>query len=658
MNLMASKPPIVDLDFETRSCIDLFVVGAYNYARHPSTQVQLMAYTINGKKYKSWREDRSSWEIPKPLAKAIKDGGIIRAWNATFEILIWKYVCAPKMGWPKMPPERFIDAMAVASRFGYPLSLAKCGAAIGLPTESAKIADGKRLIKMFCMPDKNGDWVTPTDKPEEFKRYIDYNDQDVVAQREILKQLPTQKLQDQEQIHWLNDFYINQRGIMVDLHVAQAAVRTEARIKVKLLAELSKMTKGEVTTGGQIAKIKAWVSKVTKGKIELDNLQEKTIIDLLRKKVPAKVERILRIRQACGRASTGKYKKMLSTVTYADHRIRGLFQFNGAMRTSRWSGRGVQMHSLPRGKVKIDDRDMIHIMNGEIDYLETEIGPYQDVLSSAVRQTFIAAHGKKFLVVDWSGIENRALAWITGSARLIQQFIDKIDQYKLMASKMYHKPQEEINDAERFLGKQIVLGAGYCMGGKTFSARMEDFNIDLPVPKADVYIKAYRDANPEIVKLWYGIGDAAVKAVRTGKGKYKKIIFQYHNGFLYCRLPNNKLLTYPEVKLRKNSWGNAEITYKENFYGKWARTSTYGGKLVENICQAISRELLAEAMVQLEKAGYPVVGHIHDEIICEVPIDGKQTLKEMSKIMCTNSKWNKDFPLATEGFETQRYRKG
>lgn len=649
------KAPIIDLDFETASELDLNKVGAYTYAIHHSTHVQIMCYSINGKKTKIWRVDRSSGSIPADLRKAIMNGGKLRAWNAQFEALIWEHVCVKKMGWLEIRIEDYIDAMAVASRFGYPLSLDKCGAAVGIPAEAAKIKDGKRLMKIFCNPNKKGKWTRPADKPEEFDKYVLYCVNDISAQQAILERLPSQTLQAQEQVHWINDYIINNRGIEVDLHVSQAAVRTEHTIRKRLLKELVEITKGEITTAGQIARIKKWI-KETSG-IELDDLQEATVDKLLAEGVPMHVGRVLEIRKACGKASTGKYKKILECVNYADHRVRGLFQFNGAMRTSRWSGRGVQPHSFPRGKVKVLDSDIEHICNGEIEFLERTIGPYQEVLSSAIRQTFRPKKGHKFLVVDYSGIENRTEAWLTGSKRLIQRFIDKIDQYVLMATKVYHKSKEHITDGERFLGKQIILGAGYGMGGKTFSIRIADFGINLTVEEADQYIATYREEHPEIVSLWYGIGDAAVKAIRTGKAKYKKIIFQYHKGYLYIRLPNNKLLTYPDVKLRTGSWGKPEISYKENFYGKWGRTSTYGAKLVENICQAVSRELLAEAIDRLEKAGYPVVLHVHDEIVCEVPIDGDQTLEEMEEIMVQDTGWNRGLPLDTEGFECYRYRK-
>jgi len=642
---------MIYLDYETYSECPISS-GAYNYASHPSTKILLVAYKIDKNNTRIY-EPATDGELPEDLKQALSRGDKIVAWNAQFEYYITKFA-GPQLGLKNITLKRFIDAMAISTRFGYPLSLDKAGKAIGLPEEKQKLADGKRLIKLFCLPDKNGDQVNPADHPEKWARFKDYGLQDVDTMVEILHRLPGQKMQDQEQAIWELDTLINSRGVKIDQEIAEKAVRMMEETKARYQEEIAKLTGGAVTTGQQVARMLEWMQGYG---VHSRDLTKESVQDLLKTPyLPGPVKRLLELRILLSKSSVSKYERMLSTVS-DDSRIRGLFQYNGAYRTGRWGGRGVQPHSLPRGQYNVPDEDLELIRDYDIPGIEKKYDSVAEMLSSSIRQVFTAEEGHHFHIVDYSGIENRVVAWLAEDDKLIARFINKVDQYKLMAGKIFRKDPEEVTKDERFIGKQVILGCGYSMGGKKFADRMQQLGVDLSHKQADHYVDVYRQEHPKITRLWYALGDAMITAIQHGKSSVGKVQFVYTKKHLFVILPNGKQLCFPQVALRLNRWDRQEVTYMQEVYGKWCVSSTYGAKLLENLAQAISRELLAEAMVKLEASGFPVVMHVHDEIVCEVPVNSDKTLEAMEEIMISPNQWAKGLPLDVEGFTSRRYRK-
>jgi DNA polymerase bacteriophage-type len=645
---------MIYLDYETFS-YEPIMRGAYNYANHRSTKILLIAYKLDDEPTRIvdlTGSNSSTSGHSEFFRRLTETDEPLCAWNAQFEYYITKYV-GYKHGIKPVALNRFVDAMAVSSRFGYPLSLDRSGKAVGLSDEKQKIAEGKRLIKLFCVPDKNLNRVNPKDHKERWGKFVDYAMQDVDAMVDILKALPGDRLQEQEIPIWMVDTIINERGIMVDKDVVENAVRMMEETKEKYQKEIAALTNGQVTTGQQVSRMLDFIGQYRE---KPSDLTKETVAELLKQDLAEPVRKLLDIRVMLGKSSVSKYQRMIDTSS-DDNRIRGMFQYNGAYRTGRWGGRGVQPHSMPRGKFNIPDEDLELIRSYDLEAIETKWGSVPEVLSSAVRQMFQAKPGHVFHIVDYSGIENRVVAWLAQDNVLIDRFVNKIDQYKLMASKIYKKPAESITKDERFIGKQVILGCGYSMGGNTFANRMEQMGVVLNLQTAESYVQVYREEHPKIVKLWYSLGDALIKTLKTGRAEVNNLRMIYKKRHLFIILPNGKQLCFPEAQLRTNKWGKPEMIYKQELFGKWVTSSTYGAKVLENIAQAISRELLAEAILKLEDEQFPVVLHVHDEIVCEVPDDGTKTLEAMETIMKQPNSWAKGLPLEVEGFSSRRYRK-
>lgn len=642
---------MIYLDYETFSYCSI-TGGAYNYANHHTTKIILAAYKLDDGPTQIIDFTKGTAGHAEFFRRLTETDEPVCAWNAQFEYYITKYV-GYKHGIKPVALERFVDAMAISSRFGYPLSLDRSGKAVGLDEEKQKIAEGKRLIKLFCIPDKNLNQVNPKDHKEKWAKFIDYAKQDVDAMLDILAALPGNKMQEQEIPIWVIDTIINERGIMVDTELVNNAVKLMEETKEKYQREIVKLTNGQVTTGQQVARMLDFIGQFGN---KPEDLTKETVAELLKQDLPDPVRRLLELRTLLGKSSVSKYQRMLDTVS-DDGRIRGLFQYNGAYRTGRWGGRGVQPHSMPRGQFNIPDEDLELIRSYDMQAIEQKYGSLPEVLSSCARQMFMAKPGNVFHVVDYAGIENRVVAWLADDQVLIDRFVNNVDQYKLMASKIYRKPPDSITKDERFIGKQVILGCGYSMGGNRFAERMAQLGVDLDLKTAESYVQIYREEHPKIARLWYSLGDALVKALKTGTGESNRTKMVYKKRHLFIILPNGKQLCFPEAQLRTNKFGKPEMIYKQELFGKWVTSSTYGAKILENMAQAISRELLAEAIIKLEDRGFPVVLHVHDEIVCEVSDDGTKTLETMETIMKQPNPWAKGLPLEVEGFTSKRYRK-
>jgi len=685
----------ISIDFETYSETDLTKVGVWKYAEHPSTEILCMSYSVNNGEVRHIRQDTNmtssveivrsvngelrhirpdiSMPLPIELVKLINNGCKLRAWNANFERAIWELVAVKRLNWPPVAIHQWIDDMAIAAYFSYPLSLERCGAALkrcgkslGLPIEHLKDVKGTLLINRFSKPRKptKNDpriRILPTDDPIKFNEFVDYCDQDVRAQQAIVKALPRQNLPEAEQKAWELDSLINSKGLNIDVEMAQGAIKLMAKHEESLLKEFSELTNGEVTSVKQTAKFLIWLS--SQGTY-IPDLKKETVHNKLNnvnacKDLTPKTERALRIRQELGLASVAKYKKMLEAACI-DGRVRGTIQFMGATRTGRFAGRLIQIQNFPKGTQLIEGTiDAIKAVKSEyfnyfkVDTLKT--------LSNGLRQAIIAPKGKRLSVADYASIENRVLAWYANDEATLQGFRDNTDQYKVMASSLFNVPYEDVTTSQRHVGKVIILGCGYQMGHKTFHETANGiYKLGITLEEAEFYVHKYRETYYKNAILWRALDKAAKDALRyrgkafvVGGTPNGRVIYKVIGQNLYCKLPSGRNLCYPKARIVNDGWD--KIYFKAEIMRKWVDSSTYGGKLCENICQATSRDLLVNALNNLHAAGYETVAHVHDEIICET--QSPQTLDEQIAIMTKNPPWAETLPLKAEGYFGRRYKK-
>jgi DNA polymerase len=657
----------ISIDFETFSECDLTKSGSWKYARHPSTEILSLSYSINNNEPVTFRCDDVS-TTPEELFELIKQGAFLRAWNANFEKAIWEEVAVKKLKWIAVSDDKWIDDMAIAATYAYPLQLKRCGDALGLPQEHLKSNKGTLLINKFSKLNqsrKKADnkkliRVLPEDDLNAFEDFLDYNRQDVVAQQSIVNALPKQHMTEYEQDAWVLDSNINKRGILIDIKMAEGAVALLKMHEEKLLSELSKITDNKVTSVKQVAKFREWLS--IEG-CDLPNLQKETISNYLSQEdltCTDKAIKALKLRQELGLASVSKYKAMINCACN-DNRVRGALQFKGATRTGRFAGRLIQIQNFPRGK-HLSEETIEKIQNADYDALNSSDESLTKLISNGLRQALIAPSGKILGVADYAGIENRVLAWLANDKKSLRGFENGEDQYKVMAASLFNVKYEEVNKAQRTIGKVIILGCGYSMGTEKFHHHANDiFKLNLTEREAEIYVSKYRETYDSNVKLWRELDNAAKNALKTpgmafsvGTPPNGKVIFKKINSNLYCHLPSKRNLCYPQAKIDDSGkW--EQIVFKSEVLKKWVIDRTYGGKLCENICQAVSRDLLVDALKNLESKNYKTVAHIHDEIICE--FDESHSLEEMIDIMTQKPAWAKTLPLKAEGFTSKRYKK-
>lgn len=655
----------VSIDFETYSECDI-KAGAWKYSEHPSTEILCLKYSVGNQQPREYKHGDSK-EVLKYLFELIESGCKLRAWNANFERAIWENVAVKKLNWVKVAVEQWIDDMAMAAYYAYPLSLKRCGDALKLEQEHLKDTKGVFLLNKFSKPRKPtknnpSERTLPSDDPEAYQDLLNYCHQDVKSQQAIVEGLPKQHLPDHEQEAWTLDSKINSNGILIDLKMAEGAIKLLAQHEENLLQELRTLTDGEVQTAKQRDKFLNWLRN---NGCNIEDLQKATISNYLsdeslRSNLSEKALKGLQIRQELGLASVAKYKAMIASAC-KDGRVRGTLQFLGATRTGRFAGRLIQIQNFPRGK-HLEDEEIAKIQQADYDYFKNKGASVTKVISNGLRQAIIAPDGKQLGIADYSSIENRVLAWYANDNKSLEDFRTGADQYKVMAASLFNVNYEDVTPEQRFTGKVIILGCGYSMSGKTFHSHANGvFGMDLSLEHAEMYVAKYRQTYNKNVKLWRDLDTAAKQALRNvGKafavgGKPNgRVIYKVIGNNLYCRLPSGRNLCYPEAKL-VNENGRDQITFKAEIMQKWVVSRTYGGKLCENICQATSRDLLIEALKNLDNNGYKTVAHVHDEILCE--LEPNQSLDEMINIMVQPPKWAETLPLKAEGFINSRYKK-
>lgn len=650
---------IAFIDFETRSKIDLKKHGTDIYAKDPSTKILCMAYAIGIKPAKIWTLGQ-----PFPADLLLPD--IFVGHNiGGFEWCLWQSA-APK-DWPDLKIEQCADTMAMARTMGLPGSLDGAAAAAGI--EIKKDPLGYRVMMQLSKPNKDGVFIEPEDEPVKFKMLYDYCKQDVEVTRALYNRLLP--LTKKEKRVWVLDQEINQRGVGIDVHTARNMNAAVAAKQAELNTEIRRLTGDGVLSYNASAQLKKWLS--SQG-VDKESVAKAEVAEMLNNiNIPEHVKEVLKIRQEAAKSSTAKIESMLNH--QSEGRARNLFAYHGA-NTGRWAGRDIQLQNMARGNLSDDDVEFALKCFNEpklTPAIDMTFGSVMTTASSCLRSLLVPAKGHKFLCADYSNIEGRVLAWIAQEEWKVRAFKDfdqgiGHDLYLLTYSRAFGVPIEKVTKDQRQIGKVLELACGFGGGVGAFQNMARMFGVEVSDDRADELKVAWREANVKISKLWYDLENAAIWAVRN-PGKQKevtqhKIIFQTKGSFLLCTMPSGRTLyyPYPEIHPKETPWGEVkdQLTYmtQDSLTKKWGRCSTYGGSLTENITQALARDVLAEGMLRVTDAGYPIVMHVHDEIVCEVPIDSNlHSLEEFEKLMGTPPDWASDMPIATSGWEGVRYKK-
>lgn len=643
------------IDIETYSSVSLQKCGVYAYAASPDFEILLFGY--------AWDDGpvdvidmASGQKLPQELQDALYDPEILKtAFNASFE-----RTCLSAFMGRVTPPEQWSCTAVMARELGLPGSLEMVGQVIGLPEDKQKSKTGKALIRYFSIPCKatkvNGGRTRnlPQHDPDRWKLYVEYNRQDVEAERAIRYRLQKFPVLASEQDLYVIDQNINDRGVGVDTTLAAKAVEIDQIVKARLLDEAKDLT--GLDNPKSATQLKSWIEEVSG--YEVESLNKKMIGAVRTGTDNEAVHAMLDIRQGLSKTSTEKYSAMLRTVC-SDGRIRGLTQFCGAARTGRWAGRLVQMQNLPQNKMPDKDLDCARqlVRVGDIDTLELLFDDTANVLSQLIRTAFIPKEGSRFIVADFSAIEARVLAWLADEQWRMDVFNTHGKIYEASAEQMFHLPPGSVKkgDPMRQKGKIAELALGY--GGSVGAMKnMGALEMGLAEDELKPIVNSWRAANRSITKLWWDT-DAAVRRCIQTKAPVDLphgMRLRKQGPLLRLRLPNGRELSYVKPRIDEDD----NITYEGTIQssGGWGRIESYGPKFVENIVQATARDCLAEAMFRLERAGFPIVFHVHDEVICEVP-NGVSSAKELGALMGQPISWAPGLPLRADAYECEYYRK-
>lgn len=652
----------LNIDIETRSIVDLAKSGAYKYAESEDFKILLFAYSADGGPVQV--VDMGGGEtLPPDIVEALRDPGVIKhAYNAAFE-----WYCLNRAGY-ETPIEQWQCTMIHGMYLGYPSGLSAIGAAIGLPEDKKKLTTGKALIRYFCTPAKatkaNGGraWNLPVHDPDKWALFKAYNAQDVVTESEILKRLSRFPVPCEIWAQWWDDVKMNALGVRVDANMTAAILRINAENVEVLTKEAASLT--GLDNPNSPAQLLEWLR--AKG-LEAPDLKKDTVTKLLKGDLDGVTRRLLEIRRQLGKTSIKKYDA-ITAAKGADDRVRGLTQFYGANRTGRWAGRIVQMQNLPRNYMATLREARALAKTGNYAWLRLVYGNVADTLSQLIRTAFIPAEGHKFVVADFSAIEARVIAWLAGETWVNEVFASHGKIYEATASQMFHVPIEKIKKGNpeyelRQKGKVATLALGY-QGGVNALIAMKALDMGIPEKELPDIVHRWRTANPNIVRLWFAVETAAVKTVETGQpqGTHGLILavetdLLYGQSFLTIRLPSGRKLYYAKPYLAVNRFGKPAVHYWDvnQTTRKWEATSTYGGRLVENVVQAIARDCLAVTLKRIRDLGLSVVFHVHDEVIIDTPKDVK--VDDICGLMAKPIEWASGLILKGAGFENDFYMK-
>lgn len=644
------------IDIETYSGESLADCGVHRYAEHPEFQILLFAYAFDEAPV-TVVDLAQGTTLPAPVLRALTDPTVVKvAHNATFE-----RTCIGRMLGKELDPLQWECTMAQCARCGLPLSLGEAAKALGL--EVQKMTEGKKLIKQFCLPHEatllgGSERVLPTEDLKGWQTFKDYCRMDVEVERELDKALAwLEPTQDEKALYAL-DQRINDRGVLVDMQLVDNAVRMDTIYKARLNVEAQQIT--GLSNPNSATQLREWLGGRTG--LQLDTLRKADLPDIKGSTEDEDVHRVLQIRAEMAKTSNKKYEAMQKTVC-RDSRVRGLLQYHGT-RTGRWAGRLVQMQNLPQNHISDLGLARELLRDGDMDAMSLCYGNVPDTLSQLIRTAFVAPDGETFAVCDFSAIEARVLAWLAGEEWVLEVFRGHGKIYEATAAQMYGCSVEEISktDPRRQKGKIAVLALGY-QGGTGALAAMGGERMGLSAEDMAGIVRDWRKANPHIVKCWANIETAAQRCVTTGiDQKVYGLVFhrRQEDGTMTIQLPSGRLLCYRSMTTGTNRFGNGSLKYRgvNSTTNQWGWIETYGGKLTENIVQAIARDCLAHTLLALDRNGYPTVFHVHDEVVCEVPKqEGPEALKRIQKIFADVPDWAEGLPLKGAGYVTDYYLK-
>ena len=645
----------LQIDIETFSDVDLVTSGVFRYVEG-NFHILLFAYAFDDEEVQC--VDLACGEqLPQDVIDALHDSSIIKtAWNAQFE-----RTCISKYLGEHLAPDSWQCTMVWAASLSLPLKLAT--AAQALKTAQQKDAVGERLIRYFSIPCKptkaNGGRTRnlPEQAPDDWKLFKSYCIQDVETERDIRRRLEKFPLLPQEWDYYHMDQRINDRGILIDKELVQQAIICNTAMSEEMTKRAYALTGLE--NPNSVSQLKGWLEE--RG-IEVDSLGKKNvaslITDLDKHSADGEALDMMKLRLQMAKSSVKKYQAAERYIC-EDGRAHGLFQFSGANRTQRWAGRGIQLQNLPQNHISTLDEARELVKMGCFDMVESIYGNTPDILSQLIRTMLIPKPGCEFIVADFSAIEARVLAWLAGEQWRLDAFQRGEDIYCASASQMFGVPvvKHGINSELRQKGKVAELACGY---GGAAGALISMGALDMGLKEDELpdIISSWREANPEIVKFWYAVENAAVDTIKDHTDHIVgRIGFQFSANTLWIVLPSGRRLAYIKPKLQPNRFGRMAVTYEGlGSNNKWIRMETYSGKLTENITQATARDLLVEAMWRMERAGLDIVGHVHDEVILEVP-RGQYTVDDVCSIMNHNPKWADGLPLSSAGYTGDYYFK-
>ena len=651
----------LSIDIETYSECNLLTAGAARYAEDETTDIYCISYAIDDGVVYTWMPNRTEQPIPHWAINT--NEYLFCAWNAAFERNVMGHYWARKLPMlPALPPlERWDDSMLRAAAVSLPQALGQCAEALGLDEQKDKA--GKALMLRLCKLDSHGMRPVPTD--EEIARLCAYCEQDVRTERAIGLSLP--EIKGFERQVYETTMAINTRGVLVDVEKAQHILDLYQPYQTNMHELLNKITK--LDNANSTVQFKKWLHL---NGLEVENCQSTTLDELLATDLPDKIRHAIQIKLQLSKSVVNKYNGMTRRASL-DHRVRDSFIYHGA-HTGRYASRGINIQNLHRPIDSVNDNlAEVHddVEQLDVEGIEKKWGPLADVVTSLERSMLIAPPGKTLGIVDYSSIEAVTLSWLCDARDNLQVFENDADIYEHTAAKIYRKPVESVTKQQRFTGKVATLALGYQGGVGAFMHMAKIYGVEVSEEFAEAIKREWRQANPQITALWSNLEEAAIYAVENPgtayavTGTQKRIMFLVRNGRLQCKLPSGRIINYwaPKVVTRKVTMRNGDTFDAQNirYTGlqsqtrRWTHLHTYGGKLAENVTQAIARDLFCYGLVNLEKAGFETVLQVHDEAVCE--LDNEDDLANQIEVMLRLPKWAQGLPLSADGFTSTRYKK-
>lgn len=644
------------IDIETFSSIDITSCGSYKYFESPDFEILILAYSLNNGPIRVIDLAQGE-EIPELFLKALVNTGVEKhAHNANFERNAFKAI-----GYD-VPAEQWHCSAVKAGYCGLPMSLDGATKALKMG-EEGKNSEGKALIRYFSCPVKptkvNGGRMRnlPKHDPYKWATYKDYCRQDVAAEMGLLERLKGFELPETERLNYVLDQKINDRGVGVDVEMATNAIVIDDRFKLETFNKMQQLT--GLVNPNSVAQLKKWLG--TELQQNITSLAKDTVTDLIKEHSSGAAVEVMKLRALASKTSTKKFEAMVNFAMQSQT-AHGLLYFYGANRTGRWAGRGVQLQNLPRNKMSLLDEARDLVKAGDYEGLKMTFENTPSVLSQLIRTALVPKKGNVFAVADYSAIEARITAWLSGEKWRLDIFAGDGKIYEASAAKMFNIPIEMVDGEQRQKGKIAELALGYG-GGVGALKTMGGEAMGLSEEEMQALVTKWRKASAKIVEMWYDFEDCALKALKTRKpvtSDLKGIVFNYEQKALTILLPSGRKLVYQNAMLSTNKWGSASIKYAgvNQDTKQWGWTDTYGGKLSENIIQAIARDLLADGMRRLDAAGFDIVMHVHDEVVAD--IENKSTdyvLSEMCRILGEEATWSKGLHTPAMGFITEYYKK-